>query len=158
MPDFKIIPIPASVAHHIRTTMQDRYGHSLEVTQSEEDHNNPCRLCLEDTHKGDEQILFSYSPFAENDDPYAEVGPIYIHKECAGPYQEVHTFPPDIRARPWLTVRGYNADHAIHTAQLTKGEEIELAIGDVFSDPEVSYIHVRHGTYGCYLMRIERVN
>lgn len=156
MSDFKVIPVDADFADQIRSTMKDNHGHTLEVTRSPEDNNNPCRLCLRDTHKGGEHILFSYSPFSENNNPYAEVGPVYIHRECVGPYKNIHTFPPDIKARPWLTVRGYDGENNLHTAELTRGADVEQAIQNVFEDSTVAYIHIRHGVVGCYLMRIER--
>lgn len=85
------------------------------------------------------------------------MGPVYIHTKCSGPYMDIHSFPPAIKARPWLAIRGYDEKNRLHTAELVKGHDVEKSIGKVFEDAEVDYIHIRHGVMGCFMMRIEQV-
>ena len=42
--------------------------------------SNPCRHCLGLISKGDVMLLLAYRPFDELQ-PYAETGPIFLHKE-----------------------------------------------------------------------------
>lgn len=152
---FKVVPISNAIATKLKTAMKDDYGHSLTYTTPNK-RMNPCRLCLNDTDPGQKHILASYSPFVESDNPYVEVGPIYIHEACVQ-YSEVYNFPPDIKKRKYLQVRGYNNKNEMIEADLSEGNNVEGMITKIFENQNVEYIHIRHGQTGCYLLRVERV-
>ncbi len=80
MPNFRVFPIPNSVALSIREKRVDDFGHRLSVSAATENDTGPCRSCLTVFVPGEGRILFSYAP-NQHDHPYNEVGPIYIHKK-----------------------------------------------------------------------------
>lgn len=72
---------------------------------------NPCRHCLDLIAEGSEKLVLAYRPF-DSLQPYAETGPIFLHKEPCTPY--------DRDVLPWWVeyldpaiVRGYGRDHWI---------------------------------------------
>lgn len=154
MKQFKIVPLNTDIATEIKATMKDKHGHSLEYSTPEK-RMNPCRLCLGDTDPGQLHVLFSYMPFVNNKNPFAEVGPVYVHQDCSA-YLDVNVFPPDIKKRKYLQVRGYDADDILIKADLTEGNNIESMIEEFLNIDDVMYLHIRHGQTGCYLLKVER--
>lgn len=75
-------PIPKNYIDTIRNSMQDGFGHAVEVSFAGETGYGPCRCRLKQFQPGEKRLLFSYAPVnAAN--PYDEVGPVYIHKDCS---------------------------------------------------------------------------
>lgn len=132
--------------------MHDDYGHELALTTPG---RALCRLCLADGGPHQKHILFSYRPFDENKNPYSEVGPVYVHDNCER-YGDLNAFPPDLKKRKYLQVRGYDARQCLIAADLAEGSEVEGTIDKLFEDPRVEYLHIRDGLTGCYFMKIER--
>jgi hypothetical protein len=111
---FSISPIPTTVVDRIRQTLVDDFGNHLTVSQSDP---APCRHCLRITQAGERLVVFAYCPF-ENSGPYAEVGPVFVHADRCESYDDHDRFPKDFRPRV-LTMRGYNEDGLIETAELS---------------------------------------
>ena len=151
---FKVLPISRETVDRLKRTMNDGHGHTLTYT-SPGRRMNPCRFCLADTDPGQRHLLAAYSPFPANRNPYAEVGPIYVHEHCEA-YSDLHVFPPDIKKRKYLQVRGYNDQDELIAADITEGAVVEDLIETIFGNSEVAYVHVRQGQTGCYLLRVER--
>lgn len=153
MKNFKVIPLATEVAQKIRTSTEDDYGHELK-------HTTPtgralCRLCLGDGGPDQKHILFSFMPFDENKNPYSEVGPVYVHDKCEQ-YEDSNVFPPDLKKRKYLQVRGYDVGQRLIAADLSEGKDVEGTVDKLFEDLEVEYLHIRDGLTGCYFMKIER--
>jgi hypothetical protein len=147
---FSISALPSDVAARIRTTLVDDVGNLLVARPTDA---APCRHCLRMTTPGEELIVFAYRPFTDAS-PYAEVGPVFVHAAACEAYAHHGTFPQDFRNRI-LTMRGYNAEGTIETAELSQAGDPEATIERLFSNERVSFIHVRNPAWGCYDFRID---
>ena len=152
MSKFKIIPIAKEYAEKIRSSMKDDFGHELHSTSPTG--RVLCRFCLSDGGPEHKHILFSYSP-VENINPYAEVGPVYIHDDCEK-YVDVYAVPHDLTTRKYLTIRGYSAEQNLIKGYMAKGNEIEETIYKLFDNTEVESIHINDASSGCYFLKIVR--
>ena len=150
---FSISAIPTDVAARIRTTLVDDFGNQLVARAVD---SAPCRHCLRITKPGEDLIVFAYQPFTSVG-PYAEVGPVFVHAAPCEAYAHRDSFPEDFRKRI-LTMRGYNAEGTIETAELSDAGNPEATIERLFSNERLSFIHVRNPAWGCYDFRIDRVS
>lgn len=147
---FSITAISSDLAKRVRETLLDDFGNTLEVQGAG---SVPCRHCLRLTVPGEHVILFAYKPFTFSG-PYAEVGPVFIHAQECGHYLEA-AFPRDFRERV-LTMRGYNGDHRIESAELSAAGAPEASISRLFANDRVRFIHVRNPAWGCYDFQVDR--
>ena len=97
------VPIPDEIASEARRTLQDRFGHQLAVARNQ----GPCRSCLRISKAPEDLILLSYQPLPDTN-PYAEIGPIFIHAHECTPYDSPD-FPADFIERE-LVVRFSDLD------------------------------------------------
>ena len=155
MSNFRVLPIPSSVAQRIRQLRIDDFGHRLSVSVATENDTGPCRSCLRVFRPGESRLLFSYAP-NECDHPYNEIGPIYIHEKECSEYGNHETFPPELRTRMPLVLRCYSEDGSMVGGELVGERPIEQVIETQFEDLEVKYLHARTATVGCFIARIER--
>ena len=153
MKKFKIIPLTKEYSEKIRNNMVDDYGHPLKAVTLK--NRALCRYCLSDGVLGMQHILFSYRPVADDKNPYTESGPVFIHDHC-DQYNEVHVFPPDIKTRQYLTIRGYDINQWMVKGIMSSGEEAETTIEKLLENPDVEYVHVNDASSGCYFLKIER--
>lgn len=127
------------------------------------DGDKPLRCCNRRSCAGEQLVLVSYAPLrrwaaATGAEPgaYVETGPIFLHAErCDGPAHD--RFPDDYRALPRV-LRTYDAEGRILDGRvLDEGEpEPERAIDELFSDPQVAFIHARALVAGCFTFAINR--
>ena len=132
--------------------MKDDFGHSLSVRRDSSPHQ--CRACLRLTEPGEGCILLSYSPFT-SDQPYAEVGPIFIHERECRPYEDDREYPVEF-PREAVVLRAYDERDEIEDAELVGKQPVEHVIARLFENPRVSYLHARNSTWGCFMFRIDR--
>lgn len=150
---FSISAIPTDVVARIRTSLVDDFGNQLVARPVD---SAPCRHCLRITEPGEQLIVFAYQPFS-GAGPYAEVGPVFVHAAACEAYAQRGTFPEDFRQRI-LTMRGYNTEGTIETAELSEAGNPEGTIERLFSNKRVQFIHVRNPAWGCYDFRIDRLS
>lgn len=151
-PAYRIVPLPLDYVQTIRRTMTDPFGHRLQVFVNKAQ-GNPCRFTLRQSPPGEELLLLSHRPFAQ-DHPYAEIGPIFIRLRGNEGYEDVHRFPPEIDPTTRI-FRCYDAAERIVDARIGT-READALIAELFANPAVACIHVRSLTYGCYTFKIER--
>jgi hypothetical protein len=156
MSNFRVYPVPRSVALRIREDRVDDFGHRLSVSVATENDTGPCRCCLTVFVPGEGRILFSYGPNA-HDHPY-EIGPIYIHERDCRPYEHHESFPPELRTRSPLVLRCYAEDGVMVAGELVGERPVEEVIGSLLEDANIEYLHVRNASVGCYIARIERAD
>lgn len=116
----------------------------------------PCRHCLGAIDTGEELLVLAWRPFPAPQ-PYAEVGPIFLHgRDCVrgGGSGRI----PAFLNSPRYIVRGYGADDRIvyGTGAVIETERIPGYAEELFLRPEVAYAHVRSATNNCFHCRIER--
>lgn len=150
--------IPKNYIDTIRNSMQDGFGHAVEVSLAGETGYGPCRCCLKQFQPGEKRLLFSYAPVnAAN--PYDEVGPVYIHEDCST-YEDNSAFPPEVkngRLPVRLVLRCYNRGKRMILARFIKdNNEVEKMITELFADPLIEFIHIRNAVYQCFIAEIRK--
>ena len=116
---------------------------------------NPCRHCLQLIEEGEKKLVLAYMPFSKRQ-PYAEVGPIFLHQsDC--PHYSANEFPGWFSFLDPAILRGYDENDWIlyETGTVVNGPEIEGACINILKNKEVKYIHVR-SKYNCFQCKVER--
>lgn len=116
----------------------------------------PCRLTLDLIPKGEPYLILAHRPFPAPQ-PYAEIGPIFVHAEATARGGGTGAIPPFLNS-PSYIIRGYDEhDRIVYgTGQIAATAEIPVAADAMFEDRRVRYIHVRSASNNCYHCRIER--
>ena len=146
--------ISTAEVEHIRRGGPDAYGQPA-LNRVAEGLANPCRHCLELITEGDEKLVLAYRPF-EALQPYAETGPIFLHKRRCERY-EAETLPPWFAFMEPAIVRGYGEDHWIRydTGNVVAGTELAAACRAILSAATVAYVHIR-SKFNCFQCRVDR--
>jgi Protein of unknown function (DUF1203) len=152
---YRVVSIPPELAQEVRATRKSpQYGHPAhsEVAKG----YGPCRQCLRTFHQGEERrLLFTYNPFDKLTD-YPSPGPVFIHESECRSFDEVSTFPPQVRELP-LMFEAYERDRELLLHEQVVSTEIEPTISRLLAIPSVEYLHVRNREAGCYIARVERI-
>ena len=116
----------------------------------------PCRHCLQDVEAGDDFLALAYRPFPDLQ-PYAELGPIFLHAERCSRYSNEHEPPQMLFKRDSVLLKGYTHENRIlyGTGQIVEPQDIKEAAQAIFENPGVAYIHVRSASNNCYTCRLE---
>ncbi|MBD9454039.1 DUF1203 domain-containing protein [Rhizobium sp. RHZ02] len=155
MTDIRFSAMPTANAENLWNGGTDAYGF-LPETMVSDGPGHPCRHCLKNIDAGEELLVFAYRPFPELQ-PYAETGPVFLHKEPCERYAAEEVLPP-VLTSPDFIVRGYNADNRIvyGTGAVTLTPDIRSYATQLLERPEVAYVHVRSARNNCYQCRIDR--
>jgi Protein of unknown function (DUF1203) len=143
------LPIADEIAALARNTLLDGFGHQLHVERNQA----PCRSCLRISKEPEDLILLSYQPLPDTN-PYAEIGPIFIHAHECAPYRW-REFPADFLERE-LVLRAYNLEGRIADAVVTAPGDAEGAASAFLANERIAEVHVRHRTYTCFAFKIAR--
>lgn len=140
--------------------MKDEFGH--QITEQIATGSGPCRVSLKPFTKGvDKRLLFTHSPF-EIDNAYNQPGPVFINSDEVEEYQDIHRFPPEIKADKKsfpLTLIGYNEDQQMALMEMVGDADVDEMIARIFETrPDVQYLHARNALPCCYICKIERIN
>lgn len=159
MKPFKIVPLSEEYAAKIRATNKDEFGH--DVIEQLATGKGPCRVSLKPFKVGEDfRLLVSHSPFTI-DNAFNQPGPIFINKEAAKAYTDIHKFPPEIKADKEnfpLSLIGYNKDQKMIFTKLVGDDDVDLLISRVFeNEKEIEYLHARNAEACCFICKIERV-
>jgi Protein of unknown function (DUF1203) len=125
------------------------------LTRAAEGLANPCRHCLELIAPGDDKLVLAYRPFA-TPQPYAETGPIFLHKRTCDRY-ESDAMPSWFDFMEPAIIRGYDGDDWIRydTGDVVAGKDLASAARRILADPTIAYVHIR-SKYNCFQCRVER--
>lgn len=148
----------AAYAVRIRNSGKDDFGNAV-ISQPAKGYG-PCRVSLQPFELGtDERLLFKHSPF-EVDNAFNQPGPVFIHAKEVAPYNDVHRFPPAIKADKQnfpLTLIGYNHKQLMNFTRLVGDADVDQLIEEIFNThPKVAYLHARNAEAGCFICKIER--
>lgn len=88
--------------------------------------------------------------------PYRASHAIFVREGATQAYDAVNQVPESMRLR-LLSLRAYAADGMMLDAEVVDGVAMEAVMTQLFSNPDVSYIHVHNAKRGCYAGRIDRV-
>lgn len=148
--------MPTEHARRYRSGGTDAHGRKPERHVSDGD-GVPCRHCLRDVAAGEHYLILAYCPFTELQ-PYAEVGPIFLHADPCGAYRDVDAVPAMyLRGEPRI-LRGYDRNDRIiyGTGKVVEPDHIAEYAAELLDNPDVAYVHVRSSTNNCFACRIER--
>lgn len=116
----------------------------------------PCRHCLRLISEGEAYLTLAHRPFPAPQ-PYAEVGPIFLHAEACQRGGGNAAIPPFLNS-PSYIVRGYGADDRIisGTGGVIDTPDIPARATQLLAEPAIAYVHVRSASNNCYHCRVER--
>ncbi|TKT55420.1 DUF1203 domain-containing protein [Rhizobiaceae bacterium LC148] len=146
--------MPTEHAAYLWSGSPDAYGLQPE-TRVSDGPGHPCRHCLRNIGAGEEFLVFAYRPFPELQ-PYAETGPIFLHKQPCERYAAREVIPP-ILTSPDYIVRGYGRDDRIvyGSGAVTPTGEIAARAEDLLAREDIAYVHVRSARNNCFQCRID---
>jgi hypothetical protein len=151
----RYVAIPTEVARHYQAGGLDANGQVPEHVVLDAN-SGPCRHCLKMIPKGAGMLILAHRPFPAPQ-PYAELGPIFL---CADLCERGGggDARPEALASPDYIVRGYSAhDRIVYgTGGVVTTDAIPARATELFSDPDVAYLHVRSARNNCFQCRIER--
>lgn len=146
--------LPSEEVARLRRGDLDANGQPA-LTRTTEGAANPCRHCLGLIAEGEEKLILAYRPFASLQ-PYAETGPIFLHKrEC--PRYDGTSLPDWFAFMDPAIIRGYGDDDWIRydTGDVVKGTELDATCRKILSDDTIAYVHIR-SRYNCFQCRVDR--
>ena len=117
----------------------------------------PCRHCLEDIERGEPYLIPALRPFPALQ-PYAELGPIFLHAHSCLRYAPQTGLPKLFASRKTALIKGYSQDNRVKygTGRIVGTAHLLDNAGDIFQTPDVGYIHVRSAHNNCYTCRIDK--
>lgn len=149
--------MPSDLAAAYRAGAPDANGQVPERQISDGD-GVPCRHCLGYVEKGAPYLVLGYRPFPAPQ-PYAEIGPIFIHAGNCPAYDPARGLPPrHRRASGRQILRGYGADDRIvyGTGKVIGEGDIECEAEAILGRSDVAYVHMRSAENNCFTLRIDR--
>ena len=114
----------------------------------------PDRIEVRDLEPGETALLLNYvhQPAAT---PVRASHAIFVREGATTACDVVDRIPEVLRIRP-ISLRAFDAAGMMADAELVQGVDLEAAIGRLFAQPEVAYLHAHYATRGCYAARIDR--
>lgn len=146
--------IPSEHAEYLWAGGFDANGQPA-VVEVSEGLSNPCRHCLQLVPEGEEKLVLCYRPFPLPQ-PYAESGPIFLHKRAC-PRYEAEGLPAWFVHLTPAIIRGYGYDDWIkyESGDVVAGSELADACRKILSSADVAYVHIR-SKFNCFQCRVER--
>lgn len=151
----KFIAMPTKMARNFQNGGLDPNGQVPEVAVSDGD-GNPCRHCLQDVAAGEPYLILAYRPFP-GPQPYAEIGPIFLHADECERYTSENELPPIFQVTERLLIRGYGVNDRIvyGTGHVVSTAVLQKEIAALLEIPAVQYVHIRSASNNCYQARAE---
>jgi hypothetical protein len=114
----------------------------------------PCRVSLCDAAEGESLLLL---PFAHHqvDTPYQASGPIFVRENSVVAVLAPNQLPKEMETRQ-MSVRAYDAEGMIKTAEVVKGEQLVLRLQQMLQVESIAYVHLHYAGYGCYACKVVR--
>ena len=116
----------------------------------------PCRVSLEDAQVGETLLLLPFEHLAETS-PYRASGPIFVREGARRAVLAPGLLTPYVTRR-LMSVRAYDAQHMMVTAEVCEGEAVREPIERMLADDAVAYIHLHNAKRGCFSCRVERAS
>lgn len=156
MTTIRFTAMPATDAKTLWQGGTDAYGRPPE-TMISDGPGHPCRHCLANIGAGEALLVFAYRPFPQLQ-PYAETGPVFLHKTPCRRYAAEDILPPVLAGSRDFIVRGYGDNDRIvyGTGAVTPTADIPAYATALLERPEIAYVHVRSARNNCYQCRIDK--
>ncbi|GMV29497.1 MAG: hypothetical protein AMXMBFR59_16220 [Rhodanobacteraceae bacterium] len=114
----------------------------------------PDRIELRDAEPGESLLLLNHV-HQPADTPYRASHAIFVREGAEQTYDAVGEIP-DVLRRRVLSLRAFDASHAMCDAELASGDAIAEAIARLLEHRATAYIQAHFALRGCYAARIER--
>lgn len=156
MTEPRFIALPTDAVHATQAGAVDANGQAPERHISD-GNGNPCRHCLAEIAEGAPFLILAWRPFPAAQ-PYAEIGPIFLHAEACDRHAETAGMPGMFLEGERFLIRGYGADDRIvyGSGQIAEAADLARVAATLLDRPEIAYAHVRSASNNCYQCRIER--
>ena len=156
MNSVRFVSLPTEIARAYQAGAPDANGQKPERHISDGD-GVPCRHCQLDVAAGEAYLILAYRPF-DAAQPYAEVGPIFLHAEPCERYPVTGETPAMFLQRERYLLKGYHPNDRIFygTGRIVPSADVAAAAAEILARPGVAYVHVRSALNNCYQCRIER--
>lgn len=153
--DIRFVALETSLVRRLQDGGADA-NNQLPEQRVAETGGTACRHCLRMIGKGEEYLTLAHRPFPAPQ-PYAEVGPIFVHAASCDRGGGDATVPAFLDS-PRYIVRGYGTDDRIvyGTGTIFATAGIPAAAQHLFDNVAIEYIHVRSASNNCYHCRIDR--
>jgi hypothetical protein len=115
----------------------------------------PCRVSLADAEVGDQLILVNYA-HQDTASPYRASHAIFVREGVEQARPAVDEVPELFRFR-MLSLRAFDGNGMIVTADLCDGKKIETLLGRQLALRTVEYVHIHYAKFGCYAARADHV-
>jgi hypothetical protein len=150
----RFVALETAVVRALQEGQCDANGQAPERAVSD-GNSVPCRHCLQHVERGAAYLILAHRPFPAPQ-PYAEVGPIFLHAEACPRRPDGSALPAMLRSPQYL-IRGYGNDNRIvyGSGRIVATCDIPKAAEEMFADERIRYIHVRSASNNCYQCRIE---
>ena len=155
MTAIKFVALDDDTVAYLRAGQPDANGQSPERHISDGG-GVPCRHSLQLVPEGDPYLIVAHRPFPAPQ-PYAEVGPIFIHADATDRYPESDAIPPTLSSAAYI-VRGYGYDDRIvyGTGSIVETANIPAHAAELLERDDLAYLHVRSASDNCFHCRIDR--
>lgn len=151
----RFVALAEEVVAHYRAGGADANGQPPErrIAQSG---GLPCRSCLADIAAGEDYLTLAHRPFPTAQ-PYAEIGPIFLHANACRRGGGNAEIPAFLDSAEYI-VRGYGRDDRIvyGTGRIVATADIPHYAQELLARGDIPYAHVRSATNNCFHCRIER--
>ena len=115
----------------------------------------PCRVTLEDAQPGETVLLMNYE-HQSADTPFRASHAIYVREGDHPTRRDVDAIPPAMAARPYISLRAFDAEGMMVDAEVAPGAELPPVIERMLERQDVAYLHAHYAGMGCYAARIDR--
>ena len=148
--------MPSDLAARYRAGAADANGQAPERGVSDGD-GMPCRHCLGNIEAGAAYLTLAYRPL-ESLQPYAELGPVFLHADECTAHDPALGLPERERQGSGRILRGYGTDDRIvyGTGTVVTNGDIEATAAKLLERGDVAYLHMRSAANNCFTLRIDR--
>lgn len=152
------IAMDTGTAERLRAGGPDANGMPAERRVSDGD-GVPCRHCETEVAAGEPYLVAAHRPFSTVQ-PYAEVGPVFLHADACPRHRPDAGMPEMFRSWERVLIRGYDADERIvyGTGRIVEADRIEAEAAELLALPRVAFVHLRSARNNCWHARIERTD
>ena len=151
---FRAIAVDSGFVREVRQSRRDAFGGEAQLWRADDRH--PCRHCLDEARKDSAVLLISYGPL-DRETPFAGRGPIFLCGEPCAAFSRSDEVPEIVATRR-VNLRAYDSSGKMlyRHSRLAEGGEVQLHIGEILADEQVTEVHAHTALHGCYLCRFIR--
>ena len=117
----------------------------------------PCRISLEDRPVGETVLLLNYE-HQPADTPFRSRHAIFVGEQAGPTRTYAGTLPPVLAARPFTSLRAFDAEGMMTDGAVVPVAELDGAIRRMLDAPDAAYLHAHYPGRGCYAARIVRAD